>query len=64
MAPKTYFLVTCIVFSIIAALHLTRYIFAVEISIHGMHIPNLLSVIGFVGALLLARFGFILYKKS
>lgn len=64
MSAKVYFLVTAIVFALVAALHVARLLFGWEAVIGGWPIPLWASWVALVVTGALAFFGFRLFGKS
>ena len=64
MNQKTYFVITALIFLIVAILHLLRIFTGWEVSINGWMIPLWVSWVAFVGSSFLAYSGFNQNRRS
>ena len=64
MSPKSYFLLTAIVFSIVSLIQLSRLVLGWQVVIDGWSAPMWVSWIAVVVAAVLAFFGFTLSRNQ
>ena len=64
LSPKTYALITSIIFALVAIFHLVRIVAGWDFAIGGWDVPTWVSVIGVVVPGVLAFAGFQIVQKS
>ena len=64
MSRKTFSILAGVIFSLVAAVHVLRFVFRWEVTLAGWQVPPWISAVAFVIAAFLAYEGFRLSKNT